>query len=1747
MKILNKLKKLSRKTIITISILVLFSLSAITALAKAYINYAEDTRKVPRYLTWEIEISRLANPTKKPKTNGDGKITDENEYYKHKGNRETILLKSDNYSWMEQDCFFWSYNLSTGKDIGNDNDNTLFSHNESPYYSNNKVQIKKWKEELKQTAPGKDSSKLYLDHDNNLVGVTNYKQSGTNDYMVSFTVFSANTIKKKLKEKDKTQNVKSHTDWLDEWETAKNNNQDYYVGYDVVNSYTNGKKYAGVVDNWKARDGYLTYQDVDQYNEIKDDRTGVIFDYRSHNLKTGAPDVGFSDTAKKNMDESYGLWAKFSGGMVADIIFYDEETGANLDVKEKPDVTTNENTDLSFSFTPESDVITTTSKEKYKVVTTKNGYWTKSTAFTTADSTDWETNYDDSKKKDSEKKTIDEAKSNYITLPHVYDLTDETTGKRTVKAGYKKEDNATLKRYNVIYVPCKKDDEKQTAVKFLVRKEKSDDLKSSTGKKTGSVTYNYYECLDYIEKGELDKDAKSLKYTVSDANSVKLTDADGNVKSYKLAIDEDGKYIFFGITTDKSKYDEAKFTPDLSQKEPWIFRPMNTNISNLTFEIKGTYTHKDAVTWYDPNAENVYPTSHDGTGKFGNYTFSTATGEGKKTEYSKSAKEVAITSQYDSVNTEDLSAYTIMYIVLEEDNGTDPAATIQYINEDTGKTIKSVDIDKKKITPEGSSTPTKIKDAIETSFTVGTTKYEAVKSGSSYKAEAFTNKEFKVVSTKYSERRNIKSTEATLTWSGKNFTVTGSKKLKKYTCIYVLCKADEPSSDNVVIIKNPGETNVDYEHSGSDYAAPDIRAYNTSDQFDLGTAIPTTDSFTVGVDVDTWYGEVEASKHEYSKTVNVTVSMSGVYHYTTLEYSRNSKGKLVSHTKNHYQTLSRSYTYTWDYGGPTTYWSVDKVNLFELDNSNVQNNAYAGTKGYASNITIPYRLVINPWTGNNLNQYDYRTTGTSFVGSIPRYIPLCHVEIPKVKESLSGSVGQYDSTAAVYAAMEQKAYSLFKAETNKKYLVAHSDTLELNGKTYISEKKGLVVSVDSKNKHKIGTESNDKFQSSSTTTIPKTTPNGLYSTVLTSNYHRILKTYGNELANKKSFEVNDRGSDNLDETGDENRDAIKAGYTQNEPIAVHSPVISPFHITNGESKTQSARENPSLTQLIPDKTYHVQFDFDNLFERFEGYVKGYSLPAGFTKYVEQKEVRFPFPVKMNGVYYPIVRDGYTDWISLGGSCVEFDFYVPTWAETGIYDSSYTIYGNRTDINQRSIQTRVWANNSSDVRNAEGYEYNSQRTMYVADYDYPVQISLIAYDFKVLAVSDEISFGEDGIDNGYHNLVKFGKERRVGKYNRFGESYLRYTYGEDVTTTWDSRNTLPFAWTKSDYLFMGELHAGDTFSYSLKTISGAIDRNNDYIEIVPTYRYVAPDGTVTEADDLALYFNAFGDKLIPYGSERDKNSEKQTSYLGNLWYKFATCLDPYNASCSFTDHSGLLCGRYINGFDLTHTLTGKSITDIAYEKVELGNVSHITLTSDMMLFAGDEKELYENSRLNSENVPRYNGRYNNLATIPGSSKTFFDASMQEWYGTYSIPNRIFVAPRRNADGSTFSLYTENGINGWFSEHGEGNAYITEEDINNLFKHDGYLVLNFKFNVCRNGELDATYYANGLDMWQRENGGNGYVTAYDGAYEVDAAGSPKLSGTPTKITLRSGDVAIINVKDAIRNDQANGKVPGLLYLD
>lgn len=1091
------------------------------------------------------------------------------------------------------------------------------------------------------------------------------------------------------------------------------------------------------------------------------------------------------------------------------------------------------------------------------------------------------------------------------------------------------------------------------------------------------------------------------------------------------------------------------------------------------------------------------------------------------------------------------------------------------------------------------------------------------------------------------------------------------------------------TTTDITIIKNypDAETNVTTTESACPYAAPEVRTYNTSSNYFLGTAIPTTEHFTNNTEADTWYGSVGMNKTEVDLQLQVNLKATGTYDTYSLTYSTVTRYDMwtvwypTSYGYSDYATLissgftegvsnsgttksgditivqspgsqydfstgkSVSGTYYWIYqAGPTTYtdysdphydypytrtiatgvntttnggtvtgtdtkifdyhkslygpylfYSVADINLHELVDLTVNNNCFDSDKYYASAITIPYAFKLNQYTGNGVNKTASASTGSKL--SIPaldqmqllkshvekssyfttdevfstksktEVVPagyngwITHTTTPQYTlttqydidaKGNSHAYSYYVETTPISTIREnaQKAADKAVADYYKnvytddlsKRLTMHSDVVSLNGKTYSEEYNGY----SGADIQYIGTESNDKFiGTAQDVQIPEATLNGLYSTKLTANYKAIASTTTSNVTIIK----NDRGHDNMDETGDEKKDAIKPIYKLNEPIAVHSPVVSPLKVI-GEGKTQSANVDDTMEQLFPDETYTFTFTWDNMF--FANYSLGYNETDIWNSYTRKKEVRFPFPVYFKGTYYPLTvtepsESGahtvqYTEWIELEQSQGEwdaFDIYIPSWVKNEVYDSSHT-YAGRTDWTEASIQTRVWANNSTDSMSAYFNEYNATRDYYIAKFNLPVQITSIVYGFEVDSVNDQTSYGSDTTElDGWTNLARIKNERKVGTYNRFGRNYLRYTYGQDVTSLWNQKYTLPFTTGKAEVALMGTWALGQEFSYTFKTISAEIDGVDDWAEIIPTYRYVAPDGTVYDSDKIRVYYDSDADRFIEIGSSRDtvqtanlKSTLADTEYYGTL------CTQPYNDTC----HFDIGCGKYYNFLKLTADIFGISVTDLKSSLSTFGNLGLLKLDKATMLFSGDEAELKANQTLNASSITRYS-----TASI-GSDYEAFEKSMQTWYGKYRIPSNLYVARRYDDAGVEFSLYDEPGVTGWFSTHGA----MSSDDMKDLFMSDGYLILNFEIRIYVDGELSFTYFSNDLDMWSRENGNTRSYMAYDDSYYVDASGNVVPATGAVNISAKSGDIAVISLRKKHGTPGGNEKDPGMLWI-
>ncbi len=98
---------------------------------------------------------------------------------------------------------------------------------------------------------------------------------------------------------------------------------------------------------------------------------------------------------------------------------------------------------------------------------------------------------------------------------------------------------------------------------------------------------------------------------------------------------------------------------------------------------------------------------------------------------------------------------------------------------------------------------------------------------------------------------------------------------------------------------------------------------------------------------------------------------------------------------------------------------------------------------------------------------------------------------------------------------------------------------------------------------------NDKVTGSTVVTIPEETNNGYYYTTLQATYNRFAAGSSAEMRTM-TFKDNELSIP-----------AIMAGYEQNEPIVVHSPVVAPISMMGEERHSLSTRpEQHSLSLII---------------------------------------------------------------------------------------------------------------------------------------------------------------------------------------------------------------------------------------------------------------------------------------------------------------------------------------------------------------------------------------------------------------------------------------------------------------------------------------------------------------------------------------------------------------------------------------
>lgn len=859
---------------------------------------------------------------------------------------------------------------------------------------------------------------------------------------------------------------------------------------------------------------------------------------------------------------------------------------------------------------------------------------------------------------------------------------------------------------------------------------------------------------------------------------------------------------------------------------------------------------------------------------------------------------------------------------------------------------------------------------------------------------------------------------------------------------------------------------------------PDVYTYNTSPDFDLSQGIPTSEDITNGINVNEWYGIVDIGHHTVTKQYLVPYYISweedhGYYDewddedgYTHRDWIEH----WVTMSETGYFTVSRTakYYYVWD------------MNLFKFKEAQTWNDTYpAGIINYESDHDMDYTIKVN---------------GVENPTSVEAWFPKDTYHVTWYQYSGKRvSVGKgHDAHDEAY----NQAHS--EAENRVKNPTVRNDTIIIrNNKgqsfTYMDGRDCNLNTYSEPFKYKaVGDTDYSVEEYDETVTIPDELPNGSYQT----SFNAMYTKFGVATGATKNFSK--EGAEAiLDEPEKGNSDHSGRSYKVNEPVYVHTPVISPVDIINPETGNKLTRDE-TPTQLITESNlveYELLLDHTYTFKFDAGAhrdIQGYGWsgdPSKFDKYVKQKYARFPFSVRVNGEYYECYADGFTEWIPVDND--ETEFYISPWSKEGVYgvggiNAPWNASENMIEYKVLAINTVTNEQNAAQHPDANmdgSGNRDTENDYYVATYRYPVEVSGIIYNFQAVGINDTMTFSgkQENVSSPYPFCENF-QEKKVGTKNRLGGDAVRYTKDSHLDWDWDLANTLAFGSGKSNVFDgMGYLIKGNRFSFSVETIANLWSLDQDSIRIKPVFRYVDKNGMVNE--NIQVCYNYADEWFIEQGSTRDDQKVYDVR-LADGQFK-----------SSYTDAQVEYTAKQSNAFykELYNTNdTPYSVNGILQKSTPSYNLGNITLNPTQRLYTGDEEKFGENLSIEPRNVPSISG---DVDTMTYNQMHY---SMQTWYGSYFIPEQLFVC-----DGNI-------DIHDYAEQKG---SISTDDDI---WIKDGYLILNFEIETINEGHPHLSYYGGTGSMWKTEQGDDPKtVTIKELGTDVGV----------TDIPTKDGDVAVV----------------------
>ncbi|MFD1267708.1 DUF5704 domain-containing protein [Paenibacillus motobuensis] len=400
------------------------------------------------------------------------------------------------------------------------------------------------------------------------------------------------------------------------------------------------------------------------------------------------------------------------------------------------------------------------------------------------------------------------------------------------------------------------------------------------------------------------------------------------------------------------------------------------------------------------------------------------------------------------------------------------------------------------------------------------------------------------------------------------------------------------------------------------------------------------------------------------------------------------------------------------------------------------------------------------------------------------------------------------------------------------------------------------------------------------------------------------------------------------------------------------------------------------------------------------------------------------------------------WIEVEKSQESFTFYLPVWVDEGFYD----------------VEFRTIAHNAPFGATHET-NANLNLSHHIAYATVPVDAIGRVYDFHVTDIAD------------YNWESVFRTE--IGKAEPTGTSYWVGLNGIDGASRGNTeRYTLPIRPGSHPIYKNAVIKPGYHFKFDLKT-KGNMFGTQDQITITPTFYFIsAQDGRRTLVD---LYYHTGRSSYVKIGSPLDEVERYVilNERLRNVPDEELTdtALYKYDHEYTFGQIANIGRAQYVQYYKEKMTK----------QKTMIGRLSLLQLPANVRTLLGPKSGLPE-----------------------GVDAARSNASIQRWYGEYSLPAELFAV--------------KSGTN--VAEYGRTHQGLTDKSP--IFLRDGYIVVNFNIETVRDGQTDKPYlqyiHAPLMNQWQQMEGFRRKIT--------DPYGRT--------FTLMDGDVVFYQADQSSRDD-------------